>query len=156
VVALGCFATSGDGWNFIDGMAANVLTGSSACGVQEASNDPDGFAPQQTPTSFSLTRKFVVDDDLLTASKLTLSFASDDAASFVLNGHAVGACTPPEGDIGFCSQSCQTLEFPAEYLRGGGAVNELDIEVVNLLSVDAGNGHFGWTGISFSICATAS
>lgn len=156
VSALGCFATSGDSWDFLElGKPAYVMSQTVTCGGNEVSNDPNGFAPQATPTSFTVTRKFIIDDALLSASKLTLSFASDDAASFILNGHEIGACTPPQNNIGACSQTCQVLEFPAEYLLGGGQVNELYLEVINLLSVDAGNGNFGWTGITYSICATA-
>ncbi len=155
VVTLGCFAASGDGWDFVDGVPAGVVNDAPTCGGRYVSNHPEGLAPQQTPTSFSLTRKFVIADDILTAAKLTLSFGADDAASFVLNGHLLGACTAPNDSIGFCSQSCRTLEFPAEYLLGGGAVNELEIEVINLLSVELGNGNWGWTGIFYSVCAAA-
>jgi hypothetical protein len=68
------------------------------------------------------------------------------------NGEAVATCVPPPGNIGQCSMTCQESVIPREKFLCNGQVNTLEIELVNLLSVDAGNGTFGWTSILYSVC----
>ena len=157
VSTLGCFAESGDGWDLLlNGQTPPIVDpGESACG-KEVSDNVDGFAPEVTPTSFVLKRRFVLDASIADAAAFTVSFVADDAVDFVLNGQSVASCTPPAGNIGECSSSCHAVLIPSTALLGAGQVNTLEITVTNLLSVDAGNGNFGWTGIRYSICAASS
>jgi hypothetical protein len=153
----GCFAVSGDGWDFLgSGEPASIVATETRCGGgRSISDNVDALAQQVTPTSIDLRRSFVIDDAILASGNVTLSFAADDAATFTLNGQAVAGCIPPDADTAQCSQTCQVASIPAEALRGGGEVNLLEIQLTNLLSVDAGGGNWGWTHVLYSMCITA-
>src|SRR5436190_980430 len=62
VTGLGCFAATGDGRDFLStGPAATLVTGASTyCQGQLISDNVNAFAPQNTPTSLTFTRDFVV------------------------------------------------------------------------------------------------
>jgi hypothetical protein len=155
VSSYGCFAVSGDGWDMLPGGVPAVMIADAEgtrCGGRPIADNAAGLAAELTPTRLRFTRQFVVDDALLVGGSFGLSFAADDQATFVLNGEEIASCLPPESDIGKCSAACTTLAIPTEKLRGGGQINTLQIELVNLLSVPAGGGDFGWTSQLYSMC----
>ena len=58
--------------------------------------------------------------------------------------------------MGQCSQTaCRSVAIARSALLGAGQVNTLEFEVTNLLSIDAGNGNFGYTGGWYSFCGVA-
>ena len=98
-----------------------------------------------------MRRAFVLDAAIVDGS-FTISSKADDAVEYVLNGHPIAGCTPPEGSPGACQQSCQVTLFPAEFLLRDGQVNTLEVHLLNLQSVPAGNGNFGYTAASYAVC----
>lgn len=91
-------------------------------------------------------------DPSLSNGEVTVSLKADDAAEIVLNGQPIATCEPPAGNAGFCQQACRTTSFPSDVLLRDGAVNKVEIRLVNLQSAAAGGGNFGWTAISYTLC----
>jgi hypothetical protein len=157
VTAFGCFAASGDGWERLEnGQPASIIATPALCGGQLISDNVNAFSPEVPPTTITFTRDFVVSDTILQNGIFSLSYRADDAAAVTVNGQSVASCTPPSGNIGACSETCQSATIARSVLVGGGQVNHLKIVLTNLLSVDAGAGNFGWTSLAYAICATAS
>jgi hypothetical protein len=155
VSAFGCFAVSGDGWETLEnGEPAVILAGEAArCGGVPISDNAFALSSEQTPTTIRFARHFVLDSDLVESTgEFALSFAADDQATFVLNGETVASCVPDPGNPPECSATCQNFVIPRERFLGDGQVNTLEIELVNLVSVPAGNGTFGWTSMLYSLC----
>jgi hypothetical protein len=158
VGTFGCFARSGDGADFFEsGKPAVIVTDSPwrvPCDLAWISTNAHGYAPQEVPVTEILTRTFVVDSLISDRATFTISFEVDDAAEIVLNGHVVASCTPPEGNAGLCQFSCQVATLNKADFMPVGQPNQLQIKMINLQSGNAGGGNFGWSGISYSICAT--
>jgi hypothetical protein len=157
VAEFGCFIRSGDGGDLLaDGSIAVNVTNpvySAACDSAWVSRDENAFAPQATPTTLVMRRAFVIDEDL-GAGRLSITYKADDAIDFVLNGELIIGCTPPSDNAGFCQQVCSTSTIPAAALRPAGEVNLLEARLVNLQSLDAGNGNYGYTALNYSVCVS--
>lgn len=155
VSSYGCFALSGDGSEIqVNGEPGVVVTSSphgAACeGSDWVSDNENAYSPMQVPTTLRFRRRFVL-AQAVTDGVVSISFKADDAVSFVLNGQAIGACEPTEGNMGLCQQECTKLPLSAGVLLDQ-QTNVLDIELTNLQSADAGNGNFGWTAVSYALC----
>jgi len=159
VSAFGCFGKSGDGMDLLaDDSPAVVLNGvapyGAPCDSQWISDNANAYAPETPPTSIVLRRSFIVDPALLANGSFSVSFKADDAVKFVFNGQALAECMPPDlgANIGACQQSCRSTTIPTSLLLGEGQVNTLEIELLNLQSVPAADGNFGYTAVSYSMC----
>jgi hypothetical protein len=159
VASFGCFARSGDGNDyFADGKAAVVVTNSPwrpACDLSWVGLNANGYTKPTTPTTESLTRRFIIDSAISDSAIFTVSFEVDDAAELVLNGKSIASCTPPAGNAGECQQSCHVVTLSKSDFNPVGQENVLEMKMVNLLNTPAPNGMTGYTGISYSICAMA-
>lgn len=158
VGTFGCFARSGDGADFFaNGAAAVVVTDSpwrTPCGVAWISTNSHGYAPEMVPVTETITKTFIVDSLISDRATFTISVEVDDAAEIVLNGKVIASCTPPEGNAGLCQQSCMVFTLAKTDFKPAGEPNQLQIKMINLQSGNAGGGNFGWSGISYEICAT--
>jgi len=155
VSSYGCFALSGDGSEKqVNGEPGVVVTSSPygpACdGSQWVSDNANAYAPAQVPTTLRFRRSFVL-TQAVADGNVTISFKADDAVSFVLNGQTIGQCEPPPDDLGLCQRACTEVQLGSGLLLDEQA-NVLDIELTNLQSADAGDGHFGWTAVSYALC----
>jgi hypothetical protein len=154
----GCFIRSGDGGDLLpDGSIAVNVTNpvySAACDSTWVSRDANAFAPQETPTTLIMRRAFVIDGSL-GPGVFSITYKADDAIDFVLNGELIIGCTPPVENAGFCQQVCNTSTIPAGALRPAGEVNLLEARLVNLQSVDAGGGNYGYTALNYSVCVSS-
>jgi hypothetical protein len=158
VTAFGCFAQSGDGYDFLsNGQSAPIVPAGTVpwtapCGLQWISNNSQGLAPNPPPSVINFTRSFYLAPNLVSNGVFTLSFKADDEAQFYLNGSTVASasCVPPSTDDGFCQQSCQIFTLPASSFIPG-QTNTLEITLTNLFNVPVG-ANYGWTGISYSLC----
>lgn len=155
VTSFGCFAVSADGWETLgSGDPAVLIPGTpDRCGGRPICDNALGLSSETTPTSMRFVRRFVLDDDLIVATgEFVLSFVADDQARFFLNGQEVASCVPVSGNIAQCSADCLISSIPRSSFLGNGQVNTLEVELVNLLSAPTGNGTFGWTSLTYSIC----
>lgn len=155
VASYGCFALSGDGSEMqVNGEPGVVVTSSpygAACdGSKWVSDNANAFTPAQVPMTLRFRRRFVLAQAVADGS-VSISFKADDAVSFVLNGQIIGTCDPPPDNLGLCQQGCTQVPLSSGVLLNEQA-NELDIELTNLQSSDAGNGNFGWTAVSYALC----
>ena len=156
VTTFGCFSVSGDGNDLLaSGVPATIVTNSphgGACGgSQWISDNANAYSPQTPPTTIAMRRSFVLDPSLSTGI-VTASLKADDAAEVVLNGQSIATCTPPVGNTGYCQQACFSTTFPNDVLLRDGAVNKVEIRLVNLQSAVASGGNFGWTALSYTLC----
>ena len=153
-----CFIESGDGHDaFQDGTPAVVVTSSpwrEPCGQAWVSTNADGFTKPEVPATETLRRDFNYFDVPVDRVTFTLSYAVDDAAEFILNGRSVASCSPTGANAGECQHSCRVVTIPNDALAPQGNVNTLLIKMTNLANADAGGGHTGWTGITYSVCMT--
>lgn len=151
----GCFIRSGDGGDLLsDGSIAVNVTNpvyTAACDSAWVSRDANAFAPQATPTTLIMRRAFVI-DEALGAGAFSITYKADDAIDFVLNGELIIGCAPPLDNAGFCQQVCNTSDIPAGALKPAGEVNLLEARLVNLQSVAAGDGNYGYTALNYSVC----
>ncbi|HVY25959.1 MAG TPA: hypothetical protein VHB79_05380 [Polyangiaceae bacterium] len=155
VSSYGCFALSGDGSEMqVNGEPGVVVTsspyGPGCDGSQWVSDNANAYAPMQVPSTLRFRRSFVLAQAVADGS-VSISFKADDAVSFVLNGQTIGKCEPTADNLGLCQQGCTQVPLSAGVLLDQQA-NVLDIELTNLQSADAGNGHFGWTAVSYALC----
>lgn len=155
VSSYGCFALSGDGSEQqVNGEPGVVVTSSphgAACdGTKWVSDNENAYAPMLVPTTLRFRRTFVL-TQAVAGGSVTISFKADDAVSFVLNGQAIGQCEPTADNLGLCQQACTQVSLSSGVLLDQ-QTNELDIELTNLQSADAGNGNFGWTAVSYALC----
>ena len=65
VTDVGCFAVTGDGWDFLENGLPVSNVASASCVGQLVSDNPDAYAPESTPTSFTVTRDFIIDDAVI-------------------------------------------------------------------------------------------
>ena len=114
----------------------------------------NGFTKPTTPTTESLTGRFVVDSLISDRATITVSFEADDAAEIVLNGKSIASCTPPAGNAGECQQSCHVVTLSRDDFKPVGQENVLEMKMINLNNTTAPGGNTGYTGISYEICAT--
>ncbi len=63
----------------------------------------------------------------------------------------MASCNPPAGNDGECQQTCHLVTIPNSAFNAG--PNQLQIKLTNLFNVPLGNGNFGWTGLSYALCA---
>jgi sugar lactone lactonase YvrE len=163
VTHYGCFAQTGDGWDFIQNgqtvqvasiVPAGTVPWSAPCGLQWISNNPGGLAPNPPPSNIFFNRSFTLDPSLIAHGVFTLRFKADDAVEFRLNGQsvAIASCNPPPGNDGECQQYCHEVAIPASALLGYPQVNTLQVKLTNLFNVAVGNGNTGWTGLSYALC----
>lgn len=155
VNAYGCFIHSGDGGDLLpDGsIAADVTSAlySAACDSTWVSQNPNAYAPQETPTELVMRRAFIV-DPRFGAGRFSITFKADDAVEMILNGQSVASCTPPNENLGFCQQSCTETTIPAEALKPAGEVNLLEARLINLQSIPADGDNWGYTALNYSVC----
>ncbi len=159
VGTFGCFARSGDGNDyFADGSPAAIVTASPwrpACDLKWIGLNANGYTKPTTPTTETITRTFSVDRLISDRATFTVSFEADDAAEIVLNGKSVASCSPPAGNAGECQQSCHVVTLSKADFNAVGQENRLEMKMININNTNAGGGNTGYTGISYSICATS-
>jgi hypothetical protein len=160
VTAYGCFGRSGDGLDVLDdGSPAVLLNGNAPytapCGMAWVSDNANAFAPQTPPTTIVMRRRFIVAPSILQSGTFTISYKVDDGVSFILNGHAIASCMPTSDNAGFCQQACGSTQVPTDTLLGDGQVNTLEIHLINLQSIPAGDTNFGYTAASYQMCVGA-